>query len=657
MATAQVAVAFPGRQTRLRTVFGGLMLVVLLAALDQTIIATALPTIVGDLGGLEHLSWATSAFLLAQTVATPLYGKFGDLLGRKRVLQSAVVLFLIGSGLCGLSGSMTELIAFRAVQGLGAGGLIVLTQAVVGDIVPPRDRGRYQGLFGGVFGLATVAGPLLGGVLVQAISWRWVFYINLPLGLFALGVLQATLPPAAARGRPAIDYMGAGLLAGALTATVLATSLGGTTWPWGSAKVVAVSAAAVVLIAGFLAVERRAREPILPPALLRSGVFPVAGSLSLIVGFALFGAVTFLPLFFQTVNGASPTEAGLHLFPMMAGLVVMSVTSGQLIARRGRYRAFPIAGTAVMAVGLVLLSRLDVATGTAVAALFLFILGLGLGSVMQVLVLVVQNAVDYAVLGAATSGVTMLRGIGGSLGTAVFGTIFSNRLAAALSGAPGASAGSHAGAGLTGPEVTRLPPATRAVYEHAYVHALRPVFLVAAGAAVVGFALSWLLKERPLRETAAASQGLDDALAAPRSPDSLAEIQRALSMSTTLEQRRRFRAGVAARAQLELGPQAIWALLRFGDHGVPATLAMAGELGATPERVAAVIDELRRRGLVAGDDHELGLTPAGQRVTERVLATRRELLAERLADDTAARDPQVDALLRRLARELSDERP
>jgi EmrB/QacA subfamily drug resistance transporter len=279
-ATASAAVPAPVDRSSVRVIFAGLMLVLLLAALDQTIVATALPTIVGDLGGLDRLAWVTSAFLLAQTAVTPVYGKLGDLYGRKRILQSAVILFLIGSALCGQANGMTELIAFRAVQGLGAGGLIVLTQAVIGDVVSPRERGKYQGLFGAVFGVASVAGPLLGGVIVEAASWRWIFYVNLPLGLVALAVLAATLPSVQGRERPVIDYLGAGLLAGGLSAIVLVTSLGGTTWKWGSAQVVLVAALGVLLLVFFLAAERRAREPVLPPALLGDRVFAVAGALS-----------------------------------------------------------------------------------------------------------------------------------------------------------------------------------------------------------------------------------------------------------------------------------------------------------------------------------------------------------------------------------------
>jgi EmrB/QacA subfamily drug resistance transporter len=648
------APAVPAASRRLGVIFSGLMLVLLLAALDQTIVATALPTIVADLGGLSHLAWVTSAYLLAQTAVTPLYGKLGDLYGRKRILQAAVVIFLAGSALCGLAQTMDELIAFRAIQGLGGGGLIVLTQAIVGDVVPPRERGRYQGLFGGVFALASVGGPLLGGVIVEHVSWRWIFYVNLPLGLVALAVIAATLPAFGRRSRPVIDYLGAGLLAGGLSAIVLVTSLGGNTWAWDSAQVVGVGALGVALLGAFALVERRAAEPILPPALVRDPIFAVAGALSLIVGFALFGAVTFLPLYFQTVDADSPTRSGLRLIPMLGGVVLTSIVSGQVITRTGRYRAFPIAGTAVMTVGMLLLSRLAIGTSGAMAALDLLVLGLGLGMTMQVLVLAVQNAVDYSVLGAATSGVTMLRGVGGSLGTALFGAIFTSRLGQELAGAAASAGG---GARLTGEQVARLPGPLRHAYEQAYVDALRPVFLAAAGVTAVGFLLSWRLQERPLRATAAVSQGFEDTQAQPKAADSLAEVERALAKCTTPEERRRFHAGVAARAGAPLSPGATWALVRIDEHGLAGARRMATEQGVTDERVAEVVVELRVAGLVAGEDGAPAVTPTGHELTGRVVAARRELLAEALADPTRRRPPELEALLHRLSRELVGERP
>ncbi len=659
-AAAPVTAAEPGAAPRrLGLIFSGLMLVMLLAALDSTIVATALPTIVGDLGGLDKLSWVTSAYLLGQTAVTPLYGKLGDQLGRKTVLQSAVLLFLAGSALCGTAGSMTTLIAFRAVQGLGAGGLIVLVQSTVGDVVPPRERGRYQGLFGAVFGLASVAGPLLGGVIVDNLSWRWIFYVNLPIGLIALAVLASTLPSTGRRGRPKIDYAGAGVLAASLSAIVLVASLGGTTWEWGSAQTVLVAAFGAAGLGVFALVERRAAEPVLPLSLLRDDVFRVAGLLSLIVGFALFGSVTFLPLFFQTVFHSSPTGAGLRLIPLMGGLVLTSISSGRIIAATGRYRVFPIAGTAVMAVGLVLLSKLGLHTSSGVADLYLLVLGLGLGLVMQVLVLAVQNAVPYAVLGAATSGVTLARGIGGSFGAAVFGTIFTTRLRSALHGAIPGSVGDEVakGARLTGAQLEQLPAAARAAYEGAYVHALHPVFVVAASVAGVGFLLSLMLRERPLRATAATSTGLDDALAAPKSADSLAEIDRALGVLAGNEGRRMIGERTAARAGVQLSPGGVWALVRFSSYGIPGTLAMARSQQIDEQRIAEVRAELHERGLVQGEGNDARLTPAGVASADQLVSARREELRAAVEDPGADREPEVQRLLERLCVELSGERP
>jgi len=328
-------------QQRLRLIFLALMLVLLLASLDQTIVSTALPTIVGDLGGIAHLSWVVTAYLLTATIVGPLYGKLGDLYGRKLVLQVAIVIFLIGSALCGLSQNMAELIGFRAVQGLGAGGLIVVTFAVIGDVIPPRERGKYQGYFGAVFGFSTVVGPLLGGFFVDNLSWRWIFYVNLPIGIVALAVIALAFHSSVDRQRHAMDYLGALLLAGTLASVVLFTSLGGTTWAWSSPQIITLIVLSIVFLPAFLWVESRAQEPILPLSLFRNRTFTVTSAIGFIVGFALFGAITYLPLYLQVAKGSSPTKSGLQLTPLMAGLLVTSIVSGQVISRVGRYPHLP----------------------------------------------------------------------------------------------------------------------------------------------------------------------------------------------------------------------------------------------------------------------------------------------------------------------------
>ena len=492
----------PEPAPRVRLIFSALLLVLLLASLDQTIVSTALPTIVGELGGLEHLSWVVTAYLLAATVVGPLYGKFGDLYGRKRVLQTAIVIFLGGSALCGLAQNMGELIAFRAIQGLGAGGLMVVTLAVVGDIIPPRDRGRYQGFFGGVFGVSTIIGPLLGGFFVDHLSWRWIFYVNLPVGAVALAVIAVVFHARSEHLEHAVDYAGAVLLAGALSSIVLFTSLGGTTWAWGSSQIVLLIVLAAVLLPAFLLAERRASEPILPLSLFRNRTFAVTSAIGFIVGLALFGAVTYLPLYLQITKGSSPTSSGLQLVPLMGGVLLTSIVSGQLISHFGRYRPFPIAGTALTAFGLYLLSRLHVDTPATTAMGYAAVLGLGLGLVMQVLVLAVQNAVDRREIGVATSGSILARQIGGSIGVALFGTIFANRLGTEL--ASRLPAGAELPATNDPAAIRALPAPVRGAFEDAFAAALHPVFLTAAGVALTAFALTWLLREVPLRGAPAA---------------------------------------------------------------------------------------------------------------------------------------------------------
>jgi EmrB/QacA subfamily drug resistance transporter len=487
---------------RILMIIGALMLGMLLAALDQTIVSTALPTIVGDLHGGSHIAWVVTSYILAATVSTPLWGKLGDQYGRKMFFQACILIFLVGSILSGLSTTMAMLIAFRALQGLGAGGLMVGAQAIVGDVVPPRDRGRYQGLFGATFGVASVVGPLLGGVLVDDLSWRWIFYVNIPIGAVALVVIAINVPGQLRRVHHDIDYLGIVVLSIGVTALVLLTSLGGVTYAWSSAPIVLFGVVGVVFLVLFALVERRAPEPVLPLHLFRIRTFWVASTVGFILGFAMFGAITFLPLWFQVVKGADPTNSGLRLLPLMAGLLVLSIASGQIIARTGRYRAFPIAGTAIVAFGLFLLSRLTPTTSGAVQAFDLVVLGIGLGSVMQVLVLVTQNAVPQSELGVATSGATFFRSIGGSFGAAIFGAIFSNvivgRLHTQLRGVrlPSGVATST----ITPATLARLSPAVRHGFVLAYSSSLQTVFLIAVPIGLLAFVFTWLLPYVELRQ-------------------------------------------------------------------------------------------------------------------------------------------------------------
>jgi EmrB/QacA subfamily drug resistance transporter len=478
--------------------FSGIMLATLLAALDQTIVATALPSIVTDLHGFEHLSWVVTAYLLTSTVTVPLYGRLSDIYGRRRLFVVSISIFIAGSALCGAAQSMGELIAFRALQGLGAGGLLPLSQAAIADLFSPRERGRYQGYIGAVWATAAVAGPLLGGTLTDAASWRWIFFINLPLGALALVVVLRTMRLTAPPRRHRVDYAGAVVLSTAITALLLACVWGGTSYPWGSPQVVGAGVAGLALVLLFVWLERRTEEPLLPLALFGQRTFAVSAGATFIVGAVLFGVTIYLPVYVQGVTGASATSAGVVLIPLSLGWVVASATSGQLIARTGRYRWFPILGSALVLTGTALLTTLDASSSQLAASAFLLVIGLGMGTMFQTYVIATQNSVEVAELGVATAALQFFRSMGGSIAVAALGTLLSNRLASELP--------EHLGRAAAGVDVDRL------LQGHAHVGAallegtraalaasLHTVFVVVVPLAAIGLALAFLLPERPLR--------------------------------------------------------------------------------------------------------------------------------------------------------------
>ncbi|MGW0686335.1 DHA2 family efflux MFS transporter permease subunit [Streptomyces sp. NPDC002754] len=608
----------------------------LLASLDQTIVSTALPTIVSDLGGLEHLSWVVTAYMLAATAATPLWGKLGDQYGRKKLFQLAILIFLVGSALCGLSQNMGQLIGFRALQGLGGGGLMVLSMAIVGDIVSPRERGKYQGLFGAVFGATSVLGPLLGGLFTEHLSWRWVFYVNLPIGVVALLVIAGALHIPVRSTKHRIDYLGTFLVASVATCLVLVASLGGTTWAWGSPQIIGLAILGVALGVAFVFVEFRAREPVLPMRLFRVRTFTLSAIISFVIGFAMFGAMTYLPTFLQVVQGVTPTMSGVHMLPMVFGLLLSTTLSGQVVSRTGRWKMFPVAGTAITLVGLLLLHNMDEYTATGVMSLYFFVFGAGLGLVMQVLVLIVQNAVPYEDLGVATSGATFFRSIGASFGVAIFGTVFANhlgsRLGDALSGRqlpPGVTPDSL-GADPRG--IAALPPEVRAPVVHAYSTSITDVFLYAVPVTLLAFALALLLHEDPLRGSVTAPDVTETLASNPVQRSSYDEAVRALSTLGSREGRREVYEKITAKAGYDLLPAASWLVLRTHRNGwaEPGVLA---EYTAIP--LPVIIDAARQveeRRLAVREGPDLILTDEGRAVAERLSRAREESLAELLGD-------------------------
>ncbi|MFC4910789.1 MDR family MFS transporter [Actinomadura gamaensis] len=634
----------------LAVVLGALMLSMLLAALDQTIVSTALPTIVGDLGGLNHLSWVVTAYLLSSTACTPLWGKLGDQYGRKRLFQASIVIFLVGSALCGLSASMGQLIAFRALQGVGGGGLMVLAIAIVGDVVPPRERGRYQGLFGAVFGVSSVCGPLLGGWFVDNLSWHWVFYINLPVGLLALAAIAFALHARSERHRHRIDYLGTLLIIGWSVALVLMTTWGGTEYHWVSPQIIGLGVLAVVLIVAWVWAEHRAAEPIIPLRLFRDSTFDLSSAIGFVIGFAMFGAMVYIPLFLQVVHGVSPTMSGVHLLPMMLGLLVASIGSGQLISRTGRYRIYPVVGTPLVAIALWLLSRMGVGSSTWTMSLRFALLGFGLGLVMQVLVIAVQNRVDYADLGAATSGVTFFRQIGGSFGVAAFGTVFANRLSDNITdlAKKGELRGGFNPAAVQGDPklMDKLPPNVRTDLLHAYSDAISTVFLWAVPVAIVACVLTWFMKETPLRSAAATG-----AVQAPGDGSSRHAAERALSElirndPSALD----LYARLAQAAGVSMPPEQMWALCRIVRDGSVSGPELAERAGVSVEEGRPHVRRLVDEGLVTSDDGVLAPTLRGTEVAERLIRARRAALARQISDWSPDENPELADVLTRLSR-------
>src|SRR5260221_8041114 len=639
----------------------GLLLGMLLAALDQTIVATALPTIAGDLHSLSKLSWIVTAYLLALTVSTPLWGKLGDLYGRKTYFQAAIVIFLIGSVLAGVSQTITELIIFRAIQGIGGGGLMVGAQTIIGDIVPPRDRGRYQGFFGAVFGVASVLGPLIGGFFVDTLSWRWVFYVNLPVGVVALVVVAAVRPARRGKEQRKIDYLGTIMIGGGATSLVLLTSLGGVTYAWGSGPIIPLAVLAVVFTAGFVVAERRAAEPVLPLHLFKQPVFTAASAIGFVVGFAMFVALTYLPQYLQIVQGVSPTVSGLRLLPLMAGLLATSIGTGQLISRWGRYKIFPVVGTAALAVGLFLLSHLGPSTSTVLASVYMFVFGVGIGATMQVLVIAVQNAIDYADLGAGTSGVTFFRSISGSFGTPVFGAIFDHVLPGNIASALHGRAlprGIGVTSGASPAALAKLPPPIHAAIVSGYAASIRTVFLAAIPVGAVAFVLTWTLRELPLRSTSRAVDPPDRLAptAMPTIRTSEEEMRRAVSSLLVRERRREAYSQLVAASGIAVSARVGWLLIRLGEHQGESRAALAGRLSISAAELGDRMTELVMAGCVVpagspGDADEL--TGTGRSACARIFAASQDRIALLLDGWQLEEQPRLPHLLTVITHELA----
>ena len=669
---AQSAAAPPVLDPRRRNiVFATIVLGILLAALDQTIVGTALPTIVSDLGGAAHMSWVVTAYLLAETVATVLVGKFGDLFGRKIVFQLSAVIFITGSFLCGLATNMTLLIVWRGLQGIGAGGLMVTSMALIADVIPLRDRGKYQGAIGAVFGVSTVIGPLLGGLFTDHLTWRWAFYVNVPIAIVVVIAAARTIPSVKAAGRPVIDYLGIAMVTVGASALILATSWGGNEYAWGSGVIIGLFVLGIVALALFCLVEFRAEQPMLPMRLFGNPVFTVCSILSFIVGFAMLGAMIFLPTYLQYVDGDSATLSGVRTLPMVVGLLAASIFSGNVVSKTGRYRIFPIIGSLVMAAGLFLLSRMGPDSGVWLESLYMLVLGIGIGLSMQVLTIAVQNTVAYADLGTATSGVTFFRTLGSSFGTAVFGTIYANALGPHLE--DGITEAARAGGdpavlakASQSPEgLHALPGAQSAPLAQAYADTLHTVFLWTVPVALLGFVVALFLKQVKLRDTVrAGSTDMGEGSASPNTQDSaqLLEFSVAKVLGRVAPETAR---RIVAESDTRLDMAGAWAVMQ-----VELFTRMVGHAGLRliaarhripPEVLVPVFDRMIEEGFLTGDGHLFQHTAAGAREARIITDAWARWLNEQLGEDGGRPDDArlrgaVDVIAKRLlAEDLAQE--
>ena len=663
VSTAEALPAEPPRPTldrrHINLVFGVIMLGMLLAALDQTIVSTALPTIVGDLDGQSHVSWVVTSYLLSQTIATVLAGRFGDLFGRKRVFQFSAALFVGASALCGLATSMAWLITARGIQGIGGGGLTVTATALIADVVPLRERGKYQGALGAVFGVATVIGPLLGGFFTDYLSWRWCFYVNLPIGILVVVVAAKVIPDIPSTSRPVIDYLGALFIALGAGGLTLFTSLGGTEFDWLSTTSVVLVVGSLIAIAAFIFAEARAVEPILPLRLFRSSVFSVTSVIGFVVGFSMLGALTFLPSYLQFAKGQSATASGISMVPMVVALLIASVFAGSVVGRTGKYKIFPIVGSALTAFGLLLLSRIDETTSLWVFSFDLVVLGFGIGLSMQVLTIIVQSTVDYRDLGVATSGVTFFRTLGGSFGAAIFGAIYTNQLDKLLPAAFAAAPQVSPSAAGTPSELHAYPDALIAPIVHAYAEAVQMVFLWAAPVAATAFVLGFFLKQVPLRETAlAGARDIGEGFAMPDSKSSEVTLQTSLARLLVRDLR-------GALPQLReqsgsaLGEADGWCVAQVrlrGRHGMSTSLEAIGSVVRVPPgvlRPAFLV--AAEHGYLVEDGDGWALTEAGLHEWGLFVTALKEWIRSRLPEPGPSDHGELDDALYRLTGRLLEE--